>query len=106
MHGNYRNKQYVFSKLDISNFLGFCWENMFSKVDVSNIIGDILPGGELIGNMAKVRCCYCNEWEGLVRETVYINFNDRKNICINKEFESEILYKYNCSICFWLLLLL
>lgn len=97
-HGNYRNRQYVFSKSDISNLLGYYRENIFSKVDVSNIADDILPRVELIGNMAKVRCCYWNDWEGLVRETVSINFNDRKNIRINEEIESEVLYEYNCGI--------
>lgn len=99
-HGNYENRQYVFSKSDISNLSGFCRENIFSKVDISNIADDILPGVELIGNMAKVRCCYWNDWKGLVRETVSINFNDRKRIRINKEVESEVLYKYNCGIRF------
>ena len=99
-HGNYRNRQYVFSKSDISNLSGFFDENIFSKVDVSNIADDILPGVELIGNKAKVRCCYWNDWKGLVRETVSINFNDRKRIHINKEIESEILYKYDCGIRF------
>ena len=65
-----------------------------------NIADDILPGVELIGNMAKVRCCYWNDWKGLVRETVSINFNDRKRIRINKEIESEVLYKYNRGIRF------
>ena len=97
-HGNYENRQYVFSKSDISNLSGFCRGNIFSKVDISNIADDILPGVELIGNMAKVRCCYWNDWEGLVRETVSINFNDRKNIRINEEIESEVLYEYNCGI--------
>ena len=99
-HGNYTKRQYVFSKSDISNLSGFYRENMFSKVDVSNIADDILPRVELIGNMAKVRCCYWNDWKGLVRETVSINFNDRKNIRINEEVESEILYKYSCGVCF------
>lgn len=99
-HGNYENRQYVFSKSDISNLSGFCRGNIFSKVDISNIADDILPGVELIGNMAKVRCCYWNDWKGLVRETVSINFNDRKRIRINKEIESEVLYKYNCGIRF------
>lgn len=99
-HGNYENRQYVFSKSDISNLSGFCRENIFSKVDISNIADDILPRVELIGNVAKVRCCYWNDWKGLVRETVSINFNDRKRIRINKEIESEVLYKYNCGIRF------
>lgn len=99
-HGDYENRQYVFSKSDISNLSGFYRENIFSKVDISNIADDILPGIELIGNIAKVRCCYWNDWKGLVRETVSINFNDKKNIRINKEIESEVLYKYNCGIRF------
>ena len=98
-HGNYGNRQYVFSKSDISNLSGFFKGNIFSKVDVSNIADDILPGVELIGSMAKVRCCYWNDWKGLVRETVSINFNDKKKICIS-EIESEILYKYDCGIRF------
>ena len=53
-HGNYENRQYVFSKSDISNLSRFCRGNIFSKVDISNIADDILPGVELIGNMAKV----------------------------------------------------
>lgn len=99
-HGDYENRQYVFSKSDISNLPGFYRENIFSKVDVSNIADDILPEVELVGNMAKVRCCYWNDWKGLVRETVSINFNDRTNIRINEEIESEILYKYDCGIRF------
>lgn len=78
---------------------------MFSKVDVSNIIGDILPGVELIGNMAKVRCCYWNEWEGLVRETVYINFNDRKKFVLIKNLNQKsctniiAVYAFGCYCC-------
>ena len=97
-HGNYKNRQYVFSKSDISNLSGYYGENIFSKVDVLNIADDILPGVELIGNMAKVRCCYWNHWKGLVRETVSINFSDRKNIRIDEEIESEVLYKYHCRV--------
>ncbi len=46
----------------------FVGEIYSQKVDISNIADDILPGVELIGNMAKVRCCYWNDWKGLVRE--------------------------------------
>jgi hypothetical protein len=48
---------------------------------------------------ASIYCTYWNEWQGLVREHIVLSFNEDETTILEKE-EFNILYKYDCGICF------
>ena len=57
---------------------------------------DLLPKVEINNDKALVTCCYWNNWEGLVRETVEINFTNNQSFKV----KTEIIYRHECGIRF------
>ena len=71
------------------------------KVDCSEYYDDplVFPSVELTGdNEAVVSCCYWNDWQGLIRETIKVTFVDG-----HAQFgESELttLVPYKSDVCY------
>ena len=57
---------------------------------------DVSPSVKMEGNKSIVSCCYWNNWQGLVRETVPITFHDGR-ACFLDQPSHETLIKYNCG---------
>ncbi len=97
-HANYNRREYIFSNDNFKNIRDFHGNKLFKNVDVSGIIEeyDLLPKVEINNDKALVTCCYWNNWEGLVRETVEINFTNNQSFKV----KTEIIYRYECGIRF------
>ena len=97
-HAHYIKRNYIFSKADFKNVKNV---NLILKnKDFSDIIeeSDILPKVELYGNVAKVTCCYWNNWKGLLKETITIKFRPDSSFDIAEYVETEILFAYDCQV--------
>ena len=96
-HGGYIKRQYVFEAEDL-NKERFHVLSFRPKIDcIDDYV--VVPAVNISGTKAVVTCCYWNNWEGLVRETVNINMNQgRFHFDIPKS--KEVLYKYKCGIMF------
>ena len=46
-----------------------------------------------------IECCYWNDWEGLVRETLKVTYANNSVISITQT-KAEVLCEYDCGICF------
>lgn len=101
-HAGYNRRKYIFSNDDLKNIRGFHGNKQFKNVDVSGIIEqyELLPKVEISENNAVVTSCFWNDWKGLVRETITINFLSDKMVCINEGVKTEVLYSYDCGIIF------
>ena len=101
-HGLYDRRKYIFSNENLKNIIGIRGEKLFKNLDVSGIIEqfNLLPEVEVNNDIATVRCCYWNDWKGLVRETVTINFIEDGKFNIDEDVKTEILYAYDCGICY------
>lgn len=96
-HACYIRRTYVFSKDDLIRIQR---DNIrFGDNDVATIMDqyNIYPEIELEGNIAKVKCCYWNQWRGLVRETVTIHFKPDSTCYIDEHVETEVLFACVCS---------
>ena len=51
------------------------------------------------GDKAKIHVCYWNDWKGLVRDTVEIDFEGNRAVLFER-VKTEVLIEYNCGICF------
>lgn len=92
-HGAYKCRKYVFSAKE-TNELKQLRNGDTTLVEHFN---DILPNVTMISDgKAEIKCCYWNDWKGLVCETSVVDFFNRKCNIV----ESETLYKYNCGIRF------
>lgn len=101
-HAGYNRRKYIFSNDDLKNIRGFHGNKQFKNVDVSGILEEyeLLPKVEICDNKATVTCCYWNNWKGLVRETVDINFTANQGFDIIEDVKAEIIYSYECGILF------
>ena len=99
-HGLYNRRKYIFSNDQFKNVKGVRGDKLFNNVDVSGIIEqfNLLPEVEINNGVATVRCCYWNDWKGLVRETVTISFIQDGKFNIDEDVKTEILYAYDCGI--------
>ena len=99
-HGLYNRRKYIFSNDQFKNVKGVRGDKLFNNVDVSGIIEqfNLLPEVEINNGVATVRCCYWNDWKGLVRETVTIYFIEDGKFNIDEDVKTEILYAYDCGI--------
>lgn len=94
-HGGYSRRSLVLSKDDIKDVPAFDFK-LLRTVEVSTN-QNVSPSIAIEGNTATVRCCYWNNWRGLVRETVKIDFLDNKAYFLETP-TLEVLFNYNCGI--------
>lgn len=91
-HGTYLCRQMVFSEKH--------WEELklirSHAHQPSQLSVDVSPSVKIEGDEAIVSCCFWNDWSGLVRETVYITFQDGKACFLDKS-SRETLIEYNCG---------
>lgn len=50
-------------------------------------------------NKAEVKCCYWNDWRGLVQETMSLQFGNQGTVQI-VNIDSSVLFEYDCGIIF------
>ena len=90
-------RRYIFSTADMEQIVylkNYDWR-------VIGQIESLLPTVELNGDIAVVTCCYWNDWEGLVRESVSYQFHNFEGQRIKQIGQNrEILYPFKSSIMF------
>ena len=59
----------------------------------------VSPKVKMRGTEGTIECCYWSEWQGLVCETLKVTYANESIISI-KRIKEEVLYEYNCGICF------
>ena len=56
------------------------------------------PTVEMGEGKAVVSCPYWNDWQGLVLETVDVEFKSDGTVALTSH--SDVLYEYDCGICY------
>lgn len=94
-HGGYIIRKFIFSLSDLKQI------PMLKGLDFSDFAKEntFFPTISLQDQTAYVKCCYWNEWKGLVCETVQIQFQNNKVLSV-EIVGDEILFKYDCGILF------
>ena len=97
-HGGYIVRKYIFKHDDLNDVPALLVDCIDDQV-LFGIKEKVSPEIKMQGNEAIVKCCYWNEWRGLVRDTVKILF-DGNSIVGFEPLNLEVLYEYDCGICF------
>lgn len=95
-HGGYIARDFIFAKSDLRRIKELQNRELSVILDKT----DVLPDVQLTQNEAVVTCCYWNDWEGLVKETAKVTFGKSNNVEMYSIENTEIIYKYNCGVCF------
>jgi hypothetical protein len=96
-HGAYDLRKFIFDEADINDIPPL----RYTDLQILSIDNLLLPRVEMTSDKkeASIYCTYWNEWQGLVREHIVLSFNEDGTTSLEKE-EFNILYKYDCGICF------
>ena len=95
-HGGYIARVFIFAKSDLRRIKELQNRELSVILDKT----DVLPDVQLTQNEAVVTCCYWNDWEGLVKETAKVTFGKSNNVEMYSIENTEMIYKYNCGVCF------
>lgn len=94
-HGGYIRRTYIFAHQDLAKV-----DELFRKDEPLYSIKDFVsPKVKIRGYEGTIECCYWNEWEGLVRETLKVTYGNNTVLSF-KRIKEEVLYEYDCGICF------
>ena len=96
-HGGYIMRKYVFTHDDLSTI--FVDVNSEALLKLQDFHDRVSPAVTIQGHKASIQVCYWNEWMGLVRDTVEINFEGNRAVLFER-VKTEVLIEYNCGICF------
>lgn len=88
------HRNFIFNLYDLGMFLNI------ESPDLNHLnLKDHLlqPSVEMKGKTAYIHCCYWNDWKGLIRETVQIDFENNKVTKI-ETIKTVTLMEYHCGI--------
>ena len=95
-HGGYIRRKYIFSHKDLERIRILYPQEKAPLYGIKDVVS---PKVKMRGAEGTIECCYWNEWQGLVRETLKVTYaND--TIMSFERTKEEVLYEYNCGICF------
>ena len=99
-HGGYIRRNFIFRALDIDGIFPLKFHDL-SELSRENAF---VPSVEIAEENAHgctmvVRCCYWNDWEGLVRESSGITIENGKLKNIS-HLSKKVEFQYNCGILF------
>ena len=95
-HGGYERRTYILSIQDLhALFNGHGIELQQSMIE--NLLPNVRRG--IADEEYVVECCYWNDWKGLVREKVLVEY-ERNHIDYIEDAGSEVWFQYDCGILF------
>lgn len=95
-HGGYIHRTYIFSHKDFEEIDELSRNGEAPLFGIKDVVS---PKVKIRGSEGTIECCYWNDWEGLVRETLNVTYVNNSVISI-KRTKAEVLYEYDCGICF------
>lgn len=95
-HGGYIRRKYIFSHKDLERIRILYPQEKAPLYGIKDVVS---PKVKMRGAEGTIECCYWNEWQGLVRETLKVTYANDTIMSIERTKE-EVLYEYNCGICF------
>ena len=96
-HGGYIMRKYIFAHDDLPTI--FVDARSGALLKLRDFYGRVSPEVMIQGDKATIHVCYWNDWIGLVRDNVEIDFEGNRAVwfeCV----KTEVLIEYNCGICF------
>lgn len=95
-HGGYIHRTYIFSHKDFEEIDELSRNGEAPLFGIKDVVS---PKVKIRGSEGTIECCFWNDWEGLVRETLNVTYVNNSVISI-KRTKAEVLYEYDCGICF------
>ena len=97
-HANYDRREYVYTEAQL--------QSVINKKAMDGQLADFHPDDYYVtpyiwsaGHMYCVSACYWSDYEGLVRETQHIIIDNQDQITF-RDTITEVLYQYDCGICY------
>ena len=96
-HGCYNQCTYIFCESVIDGILPLKFHDL-SELSAQNLLVPLVEITEKSeqGCSILVRCCYWNDWRGLVKEEVNIGIENGR--CVSYEEKTTDLFKYHCGM--------
>lgn len=97
-HGGYNRRKFILRESDIDNIIPLKFHDLTELKNQNKLMPYVtVDPGDANGHSFVVNCCYWNEWEGLVRETVSITIDNSK-VKDFRNLSKEVKFQYDCGI--------
>lgn len=96
-HGGYQRKILIFCHDDLK--LVHELKLRYGRDSLHGIKDVLSPKVKMRGNEGTIEYCFWNEWNGLVKETYKVKYEDY-TIAQFTLLSNEVIYEYDCGICF------
>lgn len=98
-HGGYNRRKYILKESDIDNIIPLKFHDLSELQAQDKLMPCVTIGAdEAEGHLLVVHCCYWNDWEGLVRQSV--EYKLENGHVISEEDSREVLYQFHCGMWF------
>ena len=98
-HGRYNRRKFILRESDIDDIIPL----KFHDLTIVKKQGKLLPcvtvgSDDAKGRSLVVNCCYWNDWEGLVRQSVEYKLENGR--VVSESDSREVLYQFHCGLWF------
>lgn len=98
-HGGYNRRKYILRESDIDDIIPLKYHDLYELQAQDKLMPCVTIGAdEAETHLLVVHCCYWNDWEGLVRQSVEYKLADGRVIFENDS--REVLFQFHCGLWF------
>ena len=95
-HGGYNRRRFILRESDIDGIIPLKFHDLSELKRQDKLMPSVTAGSD--EHSLVVNCCYWNDWEGLVRQSVEYKLGHGRVISENDS--REVLYQFDCGMMF------
>ena len=95
-HGGYNRRKFILRESDIDEIIPLKFHDLSELKRRGKLMPCVTAGSD--ERSLVVNCCYWNDWEGLVRQSV--EYKLENGHVISEENSREVLYQFHCGMWF------
>ncbi len=98
-HGGYNRRKFILRESDIDDIIPLKFHDLTELKRQDKLLPCVTVGfDDSKGRSFIVNCCYWNDWEGLVRQSVEYKLENGR--AVSESDSREILYQFHCGLWF------
>ena len=95
-HGGYNRRKFILRESDIDEIIPLKFHDLSELKRQGKLMPCVTVGSD--EHSLVVNCCYWNDWEGLVRQSV--EYKLKNGHVISEDDSREVLYQFHCGMWF------